>query len=72
MTEINSIYSSSLPIPPSCVAFSPKTPDLFVVGTYFLEKNEDNEDPGDEAYEEPRPQSRNGSLLLCKVNGDDM
>jgi len=72
MTSITSIHSSVLPIPPSCVAFSPNSPDLFIVGTYFLEKNEDSKEASEEGYEEPQPQIRNGSLILCKVSGDDM
>ncbi|GAB7340923.1 hypothetical protein MBLNU457_7274t1 [Dothideomycetes sp. NU457] len=70
MSSISSVYSSQVPIPPSCVAFSPTTPDLFVIGTYYLQKNENITKSEDEADEEPKPQSRNGSLILCKIDGD--
>lgn len=48
-----------LDLPPSCIEFSPKLPNYLVVGTYNLEKEEDQ--PA------ARTQSRNGSLLLFRA-----
>lgn len=74
---ISSEVSLTLGLPPSCIQFCPAHPDLFVVGTYNLEKNEDNvqEDKEDDDDDEhvtttaKTPQSRNGSLLAFKVDG---
>ncbi|RGP78511.1 wd repeat-containing 85 like [Fusarium longipes] len=72
--------SLTLGLPPSCIQFCPAHPDLFVVGTYNLEKNEEDVQEGngdgdgdDDDDEHPKtiktPQSRNGSLLVFKVDG---
>lgn len=75
---IASEVSLTLSLPPSCIQFCPAHPDLFVVGTYNLEKNEDDaqvgtengdEDDGDQVAATKTPQSRNGSLLVFKVDG---
>jgi len=69
--SINSTYRSELPLPPSCVAFSPTQPAFFVVGTYYLERSEDqaSENVSEEA---PKAQSRHGSLILNEVEGETM
>lgn len=50
--------------------------DYFVVGTYFLEKKEqDAAAANDEEKSEDvdqKPQTRTGSLILFKVEGDEM
>ncbi|KAL1633500.1 hypothetical protein SLS56_002885 [Neofusicoccum ribis] len=71
MTSIKSIRTLTLDIPPSCIEFVPNHPDLFVVGTYFLEKKDGDE--GD-AAEPPsdQPQQRTGSLLLFRLDGDEL
>ncbi|KAJ4004876.1 hypothetical protein NW752_011385 [Fusarium irregulare] len=75
---IASEVSLTLGLPPSCIQFCPAHPDLFVVGTYNLEKNEDDaqvgiengdEDDGDQVAATKTPQNRNGSLLVFKVDG---
>ncbi|EKJ67549.1 hypothetical protein NXS19_010263 [Fusarium pseudograminearum] len=74
---VSSEVSLTLGLPPSCIQFCPAHPDLFVVGTYNLEKNEDNvqehkEDDDDDEHvttTSKTPQSRNGSLLVFKVDG---
>jgi len=75
---ISSEVSLTLGLPRSCIQFCPAHPDLFVVGTYNLEKNEDDaqlstengdEDDGDRVAATKTPQSRNGSLLVFKVDG---
>jgi diphthamide biosynthesis protein 7 len=80
MTSINSIQSIILDLPPSCIEFCPVARDYFVVGTYFLEKKE--QDAGVEAATEDeeeksedvdtKTQTRTGSLVLFKVEGDEM
>lgn len=42
--KIKSLKSEVLDLPPSCLEFSTKYPDYFVVGTYYLEKEEELED----------------------------
>lgn len=66
MTSINSIKSLTLDLPPSCIEFSPTVPSCFVVGTYFLEKKDQDESASN------GPQKRSGSLLVFQLEGDDM
>ncbi|THX58790.1 WD40 repeat-like protein [Aureobasidium pullulans] len=79
MTSIYSIQSLVLDLPPSCIEFCPVARDYFVVGTYFLEKKEQEataedtaENNNDEESEEveKKPQTRTGSLILFKVEDD--
>lgn len=82
MTSISSIRSLILDLPPSCIEFCPTARDYFVVGTYFLEKKEqdasvdeegkstDDEDKSEDV--ESKFQTRTGSLILFKVEGDEM
>lgn len=80
MASINSIRSLSLDLPPSCIEFCPVARDYFVVGTYFLEKKEQDasvesvaEDEDEKSEDvDKKPQTRTGSLLLFKVEGDKM
>jgi diphthamide biosynthesis protein 7 len=80
MTSIESIQSLILDLPPSCIEFCPVARDYFVVGTYFLEKKEQDVDTGDAVEDEEgkgedvdkKPQTRTGSLILFKVEGDDV
>jgi diphthamide biosynthesis protein 7 len=80
MTSINSVKSLILDLPPSCIEFCPVARDYFVVGTYFLEKKEQNVNVEDAAEDEEQksedvdktPQTRTGSLILFKVEGDEM
>jgi diphthamide biosynthesis protein 7 len=80
MTSINSIQSLILDLPPSCIEFCPVARDYFVVGTYFLEKKEQDASVGDAAEDQEeksedvdtKPQTRTGSLILFKVEGDEM
>ncbi|KAI4810409.1 WD40 repeat-like protein [Aureobasidium sp. EXF-8845] len=80
MTSIASIQSLILDLPPSCIEFCPVARDYFVVGTYFLEKKEQETSVGDAAGDEDeksegvdkKPQTRTGSLILFKVEGDEI
>jgi diphthamide biosynthesis protein 7 len=80
MTSITSIQSLVLDLPPSCIEFCPVARDYFVVGTYFLEKKEqdagvENATEDEEEKKEDvdtKPQTRTGSLVLLKVEGDEV
>lgn len=64
-----------LDLPPSCLLFSPTHPDFFVVGTYNLQKDDTSAGPSDEdpkAEDAKKPQSRNGSLVVFRLEGDKM
>lgn len=76
--SISSTQSMILGLPPSCIEFCPAHPDLFVVGTYNLEKSKEalaSEDEQGKDYEEDlqtsgtskQPQSRNGSIILFQL-----
>lgn len=78
---ISSEVALTLGLPPSCIQFCPAHPNLFVVGTYNLEKNDDaqtgkEDDNGDDDREQviatKTPQSRNGSLVVFKVDGSKL
>ncbi|KAL7932414.1 hypothetical protein V8C35DRAFT_307001 [Trichoderma chlorosporum] len=79
LTPIASLRSLVLDLPPSCAEFCPAHPEYLVVGTYNLQKDaaepapaqeEDENDNGDRAA--PKPQNRNGSLVVLKIGGDDV
>ncbi|KAI4727781.1 WD40 repeat-like protein [Aureobasidium sp. EXF-10728] len=78
MTSINSIQSLVLDLPPSCIEICPTARDYFVVGTYFLEKKEQDTGVEDAATnesgdaEDKKPQTRTGSVVLFKVEGDEV
>lgn len=73
---LSSLRSLNLDLPPSCIAFHPTLSDYFVVGTYFLHKEEDilpnaeEESSCDEGYGDGKGattgQRRSGSLILMK------
>lgn len=76
--SISSTQSMILDLPPSCIEFCPAYPDLFMVGTYNLEKSEqpdtvENEQKADEEADpqtsgtSKKPQSRNGSIILFQL-----
>ncbi|KAL1639000.1 Prohibitin-2, subunit of the prohibitin complex (Phb1p-Phb2p) [Diplodia intermedia] len=71
MASIKSIRSLTLDIPPSCIEFVPGHPELFVVGTYYLEKKSDGENATAEQIN-GQPQQRTGSLLLFKLEGNEV
>ena len=55
-----------LPLPPSCVACSSKFPDCVVIGTYFLQQDDKDEQHKDN---NSKPQTRKGSLIVHKLDG---
>ena len=76
---IESTISTTLDLPPSCIEFSPLNPELFIVGTYNLEKDDEAEvaeygsgeaDEDEEQVKEKKKQERNGSLMLWKLDAD--
>ncbi|KAF2196176.1 hypothetical protein GQ43DRAFT_405650 [Delitschia confertaspora ATCC 74209] len=80
MATVPSTKSMILDLPPSCVEFWPLNPQYAVIGTYNLQKEEANAEPGEgpeadelsEVAEEKKSQHRNGSLILVEVNGDEV
>ncbi|KAF2659693.1 WD40 repeat-like protein [Lophiostoma macrostomum CBS 122681] len=77
MSSIKSLDTVILDLPPSCIEFDRRHPEYAIVGTYNLEKSseEDNIARNDDAStigEAKTPQSRNGSLILIKVSGDEV
>jgi diphthamide biosynthesis protein 7 len=73
MTSIKSLCSLTLDLPPSCIEFWPSEPEYAVAGTYNLEKQTEQEQ-ADAAQDEgqKKSQSRNGSLILVHVDGDNV
>ncbi|KAJ9665194.1 hypothetical protein H2201_004668 [Coniosporium apollinis] len=80
MTSVSSLRSLTLDLPPSCVGFWPARPEYFVIGTYFLE-NEDEADLTEASgTQETREQNgnrqkgqhRKGSLMLFRLDGDEV
>ncbi|EMC95757.1 hypothetical protein BAUCODRAFT_123054 [Baudoinia panamericana UAMH 10762] len=76
MTNISSIQSLALDLPPSCIAFCPQQPTYFVIGTYYLHAkaassvHEANSLPNDNG--EGDSQKRSGSLILYRLHRDDI
>lgn len=64
--SITSEKSTVLDIPPSATAFCPSHPEFYVVGTYFLHRNEDGQEPSD------GPQKRTGTLILYRLEGTEL
>jgi hypothetical protein len=68
--QIHSIHTLFLEKPPCCLEFSPIARDYFIVGTYNLV---DDAKEAEEAGEEMRKvQQRDGSLILCRIDGEKM
>lgn len=77
--SIVSKYTVILDAPPSCIQFSPRYRDYFVIGTYTLDTKdpdavdsdpveaEQEVDIGDGMLKEPEQQSRRGTLLLFRL-----
>ncbi|EHK23257.1 uncharacterized protein TRIVIDRAFT_36914 [Trichoderma virens Gv29-8] len=77
LTPIASLRSLVLDLPPSCAEFCPAHPEYLVVGTYNLQKDDTEPKPAQEEAENgdsaaSKPQNRNGSLVVLKVEGDDV
>ncbi|KAI9816496.1 MAG: hypothetical protein M1827_001628 [Pycnora praestabilis] len=75
---IKSMTSRVLDLPPSCVEFSPVSPEYFLVGTYYLEGSGEAEtgqytnvdqETEEEQNDKRAEQRRSGSLILCRLNG---
>ncbi|KAI1105442.1 hypothetical protein F4804DRAFT_304402 [Jackrogersella minutella] len=72
--SIAPLRSLTLDLPPSCIEFCPGHPDYFVVGTYNLEKENDEAITAIEYDQEQQQtqksvQTRNGSLILFRLIG---
>lgn len=77
MPSIEHLQSLTLDLPPCCIEFWPSDVQYAVVGTYNLEKTEENQDGVEEmetadVSEVKKTQQRNGSLILVKVDGDEV
>jgi len=78
--RIRSIHTLFLEKPPCCIEFSPLARDYFIVGTYNLvgdaKAATDDAEAGSEATDEAetmrQAQQRDGSLILCRIDGDEM
>lgn len=74
-TLLSSKISLTLDLPPSCVQFCPAHPHHFVVGTYNLEKDDEvrlDEERQEDSSAGRKAQSRNGSLVVFKIEGEDL
>lgn len=73
MSSIKSLTSFRLDLPPSCIEFFPLNPQYAVIGTYNLEKAEEEESAGSAPHDgHVKNQQRNGSLILVRVVGDNV
>ncbi|KAF2743519.1 WD-40 repeat-containing protein-like protein [Sporormia fimetaria CBS 119925] len=71
MSNITSLRSIILELPPSCIEFWPANPRYAVVGTYNLERPETDGETNN-TNTEKASQQRNGSLILIDTNGDEV
>ena len=71
---IPSTRSLILDLPPSCAQFCPAHPKYLVVGTYNLQEENPGQEPraADEHLAAPKHQSRNGTLVVFKLDGDEL
>ncbi|MCJ1437211.1 hypothetical protein MMC27_006597 [Xylographa pallens] len=63
VTKLDSIFTTILEAPPSCIEWSPSSPDIVVIGTYNL--TEPNESSGG-------AQLRSGSLVTYRLVGKSL
>ncbi|KAI2469155.1 hypothetical protein F4781DRAFT_395404 [Annulohypoxylon bovei var. microspora] len=66
------LRSLTLDLPPSCIEFCPGHPDYFMIGTYNLQKGDDDpetvtEDDKEEQQTTKSAQTRDGSLVLFRL-----
>jgi diphthamide biosynthesis protein 7 len=73
MESIKSLTSFKLDLPPSCIEFFPLKPEFAVIGTYNLEKQSSEESAESSPKQEPnKTQQRNGSLVLVRIDGNNV
>lgn len=77
MQTVEHLQSLTLDLPPSCIEFWPLNPQYAVVGTYNLEKpsagQDTDENPSEaDGVDQRQPQERNGSIILLRIQGDEM
>ncbi|KAF2835057.1 hypothetical protein M501DRAFT_982982 [Patellaria atrata CBS 101060] len=72
MASLPSLHGLIIDLPPSCIEVWPKSPQYFVVGTYFLEKNDADktERTNDDLPSTSEDQKRSGSLVLGAVENE--
>lgn len=78
-----SVFSEELDLPPSCVEFCPAHPSYFLVGTYNLQKPDEEAGELDHSQDDvdaaettrqtrgKKPQSRNGTVIVFELAGGD-
>ncbi|KAK6428531.1 hypothetical protein LTR95_015325 [Oleoguttula sp. CCFEE 5521] len=71
--EVPSLLSTTLDVPPSCIAFCPSHPEYFIVGTYFLYPSstvassiDAQETPDNDGTSHRERQQRSGSAVLYR------
>ncbi|ORY17128.1 WD40-repeat-containing domain protein [Clohesyomyces aquaticus] len=72
---VERLKSFTLDLPPSCVEFWPNDSRYAIIGTYNLEKSKDEGTHTEEEAEDVRqkkPQQRSGSLIIVRVQNDDV
>ncbi|PTB62461.1 hypothetical protein BBK36DRAFT_1185441 [Trichoderma citrinoviride] len=67
LTPLASLKSLILDLPPSCAEFCPAHPEYLVTAPETQEDDEGGDSPA-----APKAQNRNGSLVVLKVQGDDI
>ncbi|KAH7139185.1 hypothetical protein B0J11DRAFT_423585 [Dendryphion nanum] len=77
MSSIDHVKSLTLDLPPSCIELWPWNTQYAVIGTYNLEKSEEKSDGDVEIVEEhegeeKKSQQRSGSLVMVRIEGDDV
>jgi multidrug efflux pump subunit AcrB len=77
MISVASVKTLVLDLPPSCIEFWPLNPQYAVVGTYNLEKSASTDESAEqieqlEELETKKGQQRSGSLILLRVDGNDV
>ena len=68
MASVTELDSVTLSQPPCCIEFWPADTNYLVVGTYLLQKDEPVPDAAATSSSTPRPQYREGSLVLLKLD----
>jgi diphthamide biosynthesis protein 7 len=74
MESVKSLTSFKLDLPPSCIEFFPLKPEFAVIGTYNLEKqpSEESAESSPKQEEPSKTQQRNGSLVLVRIDGNNV
>jgi diphthine methyl ester acylhydrolase len=78
MTSLKSALSTTLDLPPCCIELSPIHPSQAFIGTYFLAKEESNQEQGFQNKDDEKQQAdkssqkRSGSIIIMKVTPSEL